>query len=108
MTHPQPPVAPKQPHEATFHGETLIDEYFWLRERENPAVLAYLEAENEYASSVLAHTKTLQEQLYAELRGRIKEDDDSVPVRRDDYYYYTRVVEGQQYPIYCRKHGSLE
>jgi oligopeptidase B len=108
MTNPQPPVAARQPHETTFHGETVVDDYFWLRERENPAVLAYLEAENEYASAVMGHTKAMQEQLYAELRGRIKEDDDSVPVRQDDYYYYTRVVEGQQYPIYCRKHGSLE
>ncbi|MBA3469111.1 MAG: S9 family peptidase, partial [Herpetosiphonaceae bacterium] len=108
MTNPQPPAAPKQPHITTHHGETLADDYFWLRERENPAVLEYLEAENTYMSAVLEHTRDLQGRLYAELRGRIKEDDDTVPVRRDDYFYYTRVAEGQQYPIYCRKHGSLE
>ncbi len=108
MTNPQPPAAPKQPHATTHHGAIVVDDYFWLRERENPAVLEYLEAENAYTSAVMAHTSAQQEQLYTEMRGRIKEDDDSVPVKRDDYFYYTRVVEGQQYPIYCRRHGSLE
>lgn len=107
MTH-TPPTAPKQAREWTFHGETLTDEYFWLRERDNPAVLAYLEAENEYALQTMAHSIAVQEQLYKEMRGRIKEDDDSVSVKRDAYFYYTRMVAGGQYPIYCRKHGSLD
>ncbi len=108
MTTPTPPRAATKRHESTVHGRTLVDDYFWLRERDNPEVLSYLEAENAYAAEVMADTAELQQQLYRELRGRIKEDDDSVPVRRDDYFYYTRTVEGGQYPLYCRKHGSLD
>ena len=107
MTNIVPPMAEQQRHETTIHGETLVDDYFWLRERENPAVLAYLAAENDYAAHVMADTFDLQAQLYGEMRGRIKEDDDSVPVQRDDYFYYSRMIEGGQYPLYCRKHGDL-
>ncbi|HYF64978.1 MAG TPA: S9 family peptidase [Herpetosiphonaceae bacterium] len=108
MTTPTPPLAAKQRRETSVHGQTLVDDYFWLRERENPEVLAYIEAENQYAAAVMADTAGLQDQLYAEMRSRIKEDDDSVPVKRGDYFYYTRMVEGGQYPLYCRKHGGLD
>ena len=107
MTNIEPPMAAQQRHETTIHDETLVDDYFWLRERKNPAVLEYLTAENDYAAQIMADTVELQAQLYAEMRGRIKEDDDSVPIQRDDYFYYSRMIEGGQYPIYCRKHGIL-
>ncbi len=100
------PVARQVPHETTLHGETRVDPYFWLRERSDPEVLAYLEAENAHTEQVMAHTKDLREQLYAEMRGRIKETDTTVPVKRDDYNYYRRTEEGKQYPIYYRRHGS--
>ena len=102
------PVARQVPHETMFHGETRLDPYFWLRERSDPAVLAYLEAENTHTEQVMAHTKDLREKLYAEMRGRIKETDTTVPVKRDDYYYYRRTEEGKQYPIYYRRHGSVD
>jgi oligopeptidase B len=88
------------------HGELRVDDYFWLRDRTNPAVVAYLEAENRYAASAMRHTEVLQEQLYLEMRGRIKETDLSVPERVDEYYYYSRTEEGGQYPILCRRHGE--
>ena len=103
-----PPVARQVPRETTLHGETLADPYHWLRDRSDPEVLAYLEAENAHAEQVLAHTKHLREQLYAEMRGRIKETDVTVPVKRDDYYYYRRTEEGKQYPIFYRRRGSLD
>ncbi|HYL36711.1 MAG TPA: S9 family peptidase [Bryobacteraceae bacterium] len=103
-----PPVAKIVPKEITIHGDTRVDGYAWLRERENPEVAAYLEAENEYTAQVMANTQQLQEALYKEILGRIKETDLSVPVQRDDYFYYTRTEEGKAYGIYCRKHGSVE
>lgn len=105
---PQPPVAQRIPRTVTMHGDTRDDPYYWLRDRANPEVIAYLNAENAYLEQSLQHTQPLQQQLYAEMRGRIKEIDASVPVQRDDYYYYTRMEQGQQYPIHCRKHGSLD
>jgi oligopeptidase B len=84
------------------HGDTRVDEYFWLRRREDPDTLAYLQAENRYTQAVMRHTEELQEQLYQELRGRIKETDLSVPERIDDWLYYARTEAGGQYPIYCR------
>ena len=107
-THPTPPVAAKQPKRIEAHGDVRIDDYFWLRERDNPTVRTYLDAENAYLDSLMAHTKPLQETLYQEMRGRIQEDDASVPERIGDYYYYRREEEGKQYPIYCRKAGSLD
>lgn len=92
----------------TLHGHTRIDNYYWLNERENPEVLAYLEAENQYADACLKHTEPLQEQLFKEITGRIKQDDNSVPIKIRDYYHYTRFEEGKEYPIYCRKKHSLE
>lgn len=101
-----PPVAPRHPTVVTRHGETFTDDYAWLRDKSDPAVAAYLESENRYAEAVLAPTKELQERLYAEMLGRIKETDLSVPYRKDGWWYYTRTEEGKQYPIHCRRHGS--
>jgi len=103
-----PPLAAKRPIRIEQHGDVRIDDYFWLRERENPEVLDYLKAENTYTEAMMAHSKTLREQLYREMRGRIQEDDASVPEQIDDYFYYHRNEEGKQYPIFCRKQGSLE
>ena len=105
---PLPPVARIVPKEITIHGDARIDNYFWLRDRSNPDVISYLEAENRYTEALMASTKPLQEDLYNEILGRIQETDLSVPVRRDDYFYYTRTEEGKAYPIYARKHGSVE
>lgn len=104
----QPPVAKAIPHELSMHGDTRIDPYYWLNERENPEVIAYLEAENAYAEASLAHTKGLQEQLFKEMKGRIKEDDMNVPYFENGYWYYSRFAKGQDYPIYCRKKGSQD
>ncbi len=103
-----PPVAKTDSKVDTVHGEARVDNYFWLREKSNPEVIAYLEAENKYTEAMMQHTEDFQEQLYQELLGRIKETDLSVPEKIDDYYYYTRTEEGKQYPIYCRKQGNLE
>lgn len=103
-----PPKAAIRPHEMTMHGHTRIDNYYWLKERENPEVLAYLDAENQYAEACLKHTKPLQEQLFDEMTGRIKQDDNSVPIKIRDYYHYTRYEEGKEYPLFCRKKHSLE
>ena len=103
-----PPVAERRIKIDTLHGEIRRDDYFWLRVKTDPAVKQYLEAENAYAEAMLAPLKGLREQLYAEMLGRIKQTDLSVPYRRGDYFYYTRTVEGQQYPIYARKRGSLD
>ncbi|WP_040480858.1 S9 family peptidase [Mariniradius saccharolyticus] len=103
------PVAAVKPFEITAkHGHVRVDNYYWLNDRENPEVIAYLEAENKYMDTMMAHTKGFQESLFLEMRARIKEDDSSVPFKLDDYYYYTRYVEGGEYPIYARKKGSLE
>ncbi|MCQ2319761.1 MAG: S9 family peptidase [Bacteroidales bacterium] len=103
-----PPKAKKTPHAMTIHGHTRIDNYYWLNERENPEVIAYLEAENKYAEENLKHTEPLQKQLFDEITGRIKQDDNSVPVKIRDYYHYTRYEEGKEYPIFCRKKHSLD
>ena len=105
---PSFPIAPKQPKEITQHGQTRIDNYFWLRYKENPEVLKYLHAEQDYLEEVTQHTKPLQETLFQEMKGRIKEDDASAPEKDGDYFYYTRYEPGKQYPLYCRKKGSVE
>ena len=102
-----PPVAERRVRVDTLHGEVRRDEYFWLRVKSDPAVRTYLEAENAYAEKVLAPLTPLREQLYNEMLSRIKQTDLSVPYRLGDYFYYTRTVEGQQYPIFARKRGSL-
>ena len=83
----------------TVHGDTRIDNYFWLRDRKDPDTIAYLEAENAYTKEKLRHTEALQATLYAEMLGRIQQTDLSVPVKRDDYFYYTRTERGKQYAI---------
>lgn len=103
-----PPVAKAIPKIDTLHGDVRIDNYYWLRERDNPDVIAYLEAENEYTRAQMQHTEAFQERLYKEILSRIKGTDISVPEKLDDYYYYTRTEEGKQYSIYCRKQGSLD
>ena len=102
-----PPTAPERPHQITEVGHVRNDPFFWLRERDDPAVLKYLDAENAYADRVMRPTLHLQEALYNEIRGRIKEEDISVPVKIDDYYYYSRTETGKQYQVHCRKKGSL-
>ncbi len=104
----KPPVAKIIPKELTAHGDTRIDNYYWLNERDNPEVLAYLEAENAYKDAVMAHTRDLQDKLFNEIVGRIKQTDMSVPYKDQGYYHYTRYEEGYEYPIYCRKEGSLD
>ena len=102
------PVAAVVPKIDTLHGDVITDNYFWLRRRENPDVISYLQAENRYTDTVMAGTRDLQERLYQEMLGRIQQTDLSVPVKRGPWFYYSRTVEGKQYPIYARKRGSLE
>jgi oligopeptidase B len=103
------PIAKRIPHQFEQHGRTYTDYYQWLHKKDDPEVIAYLESENEYANTVLAHTKDLQEALYQEMFGRIAEDDQSAPERRGGYEYYTRVRAGEQYRLFCRREvGSTE
>ncbi len=102
------PVAEKVEKELTIHGHTRIDPYYWLRKREDPKVIAYLEAENAYTEAMMKGTKDFENQLYQEIVSRIKQDDQSVPYLDNGYYYYTRFEEGGEYPLICRKKGSLE
>ncbi|MDZ7614608.1 MAG: S9 family peptidase [Flavobacteriaceae bacterium] len=88
-------------------GHTRVDHYYWLNERENPKVIDYLNAENDYYFQKTAHTKDFQEKLFQELKGRIKEDDESVPYKKNGYFYITKYNTGQQYPVYKRKKGTL-
>jgi oligopeptidase B len=104
---PQAPVAKKVEKKTELHGEELIDSYFWLREKSNPEVVAYLEAENAYTNAVMKPTEDFQTALYKEMLARIKETDANVPYKYGDYFYYTRTEQGKQYPIYARKRGSL-
>ena len=105
---PTPPIAKKIPKIDMLHGDIRQDDYFWLREKDNPEVTAYLREENAYTAEMMQSTEALQEALYQEMLGRIKEDDSSVPYRRGGHFYYSRTEKGKQYPIYCRKAGSLE
>ena len=102
------PVAPAEPHFSTHHGDTRRDDYHWLRQKGSRAVTAYLEAENAYAHTVMAQTSTLREGLYREMLARIQETDREVPYADGGYFYYSRTEQGLQYPIYCRRKGSLE
>ncbi len=104
----QPPIARRQETLTTIHGHQLADDYAWLREKTNPEVIAFLEQENAYTSAVMKPTAELQSKLYAEMISHIKETDISVPFRNNGYFYYTRTEQGAQYPIYCRKRGSLD
>ncbi|MRG47087.1 prolyl oligopeptidase family serine peptidase [Chitinophaga sp. SYP-B3965] len=101
-----PPTVEKIKKELTTNGDTRIDNYYWLNERENPKVIAYLTAENKYLDTMLSPVKGFREKLYEEMKGRIKEKDESVPYFENGYLYYTRFEEGKEYPIHCRKKGS--
>jgi oligopeptidase B len=103
-----PPVVAKKPHTTKIHGDTLTDDYYWFREKSNPDVMAHLEAENAYTAAMMKGTVGLQDRLYQEMLGHIKQTDVNVPYRLGDYYYYSRTEEGKQYPIQCRKKGSLD
>lgn len=103
-----PPKAEKIAKKLEIHGDVRVDNYYWLNEKENPKVIDYLTAENNYFDQKTAHTKKFQEDLFQEMKGRIKEEDESVPYKKNDYYYITRFKKGQQYPIHSRKFLSLE
>ncbi len=99
---PEPPVARRVPTTRTHHGDTVVDDYEWLRDKESPATLAYLEAENAYTEARTAHLAGLREQIFTEIRSRTQETDLSVPYRIHDWWYYGRSLEGQEYGISCR------
>src|SRR4030095_9618673 len=99
---PQPPMAEKKAKTTNIHGDTLVDDYFWLREKANPSVIAQLPAEDAYAQSMMKHTTAFQEKLYNEMLSHIKQTDTNVPYRYGNYFYYSRTEEGKQYPIFCR------
>ena len=103
----RPPLAKKQPVKLSYHQQNYVDDYYWLREKDNEEVLDYLRRENDYTTAVMADTSALQAKLFEEMKARIQEDDQSVPVFENGYYYYTRTEEGKQYQIHCRKKGSL-
>lgn len=102
------PIAERIPKKMEIHGDVRIDDYYWLNQRENPKVIDYLKAENAYYDEVMAHTKQFQEDLFEEMKSRIKEDDESVPYKKNGYYYITKYELGKQYPVYTRKKGNLE
>ena len=103
-----PPVAPVHEHREVRHDSTVIDNYFWLREKSNPEVVKYLEAENAYTEAMTKEIRPFQDALYKEMLGRIKQTDLSVPTRRSGYLYYSRTEEGKQYPIQCRRKGNMQ
>jgi oligopeptidase B len=104
----RPPMTEKKTKTTKIHNDTMVDDYFWLREKSNPEVIAHLEAENAYAEAAMKPTAALQDKLYKEMVGHIKETDRSVPYQWGGYFYYTRTEEGKQYPINCRKKGSVD
>jgi oligopeptidase B len=108
VTAAAPPIAKKVEHREIRHGATVVDNYFWLRDKSNPDVIRYLEAENAYTAEMTKDIKPFEEALYKEMLGRIKQTDLSVPYRRGSYFYYSRTEEGKQYPIQCRRKGSME
>ena len=105
---PQPPVAKKVHAEKAINGSVLVDDYGWLRERNSPEVHQYLEAENSYAEAATASEKPLADKLYQETLAHIKQTDETVPYHKNGYWYYRRTIEGKQYPVLCRKKGSLD
>ena len=104
----KPPVAKKQPKSVTMFGDTRTDDYGWIRDKNNPDAIAYLQAENDYTEAVMQPTQGLQKRLYDEMLSHIKQTDANVPYRKGDYVYYTRTEEGKQYPIFGRKHGTVD
>jgi oligopeptidase B len=105
---PKPPAAKKEPHKLELHGDVRVDDFFWLKDKKNPEVIKYLEAENAYTGAMTKGTEKLRDALYKEMLGRIKQTDRQVPARERGYWYYSRTEAGKQYPIFCRKRGSLE
>ncbi len=105
---PVPPVAKKVPKVMTKFSDRRVDDYFWMREKDNPEVLAHLKAENAYTQAVMKPLEAFREKLYREMLARIQETDESVPYRKRGWWYYTREVQGLQYPIYCRRKGSMD
>ncbi|WP_073168186.1 S9 family peptidase [Tangfeifania diversioriginum] len=103
-----PPVAEKNPKELTTHGHTRVDNYYWMNQREDPKVIAHLEAENAYKEAVMKHTETLQDELFDEIKSKIKQEDESVPYEKNGYFYYTRTVPETEYYLVCRKKGALD
>ncbi len=103
-----PPIAKKIEKSLEIHGDVRIDDYYWLNQREDPEVIDYLNGENQYYNARTQHTKKFQDELFLELKSRIKEDDESVPYKKNGYYYITRFEKGKQYPIYSRKKETLE
>ncbi len=103
-----PPRAARRPTVIRRHDDEFVDDFFWLRQKENPEVRAYLEAESAYADAVMKPTEALQEKLYGEILSRIEQTDVSVPTRAGEYFYYSRTEEGKQYPIHCRRRGSVD
>jgi oligopeptidase B len=104
---PTPPVAPTKPYSFDFHGQKIDDPYHWLKEKTNPEVIRYIESENAYREGLTTPLKPFQDKLYREMLSHIKQTDLGVPVRDNGFWYYSRTEEGKQYPIYCRKRGSL-
>jgi len=104
----QPPVTEKKPKITEINGDRLVDNYFWLREKSNPAVISHLEAENAYTAAVMKPTEAFQAKLYNEILSHIKQTDVNVPYRWGDYFYFSRTKEGLNYPIFCRKHQTLD
>src|SRR5689334_19447825 len=113
------PVAEKVPHEFKENGGSRVDNYYWMKlsdeqknseqkDEQTQKVLAYLTAENDYLKTTLAHTDSLSAKIYREIIGRIKQTDESVPYRKNGYWYYQRYEQGKEYPIFCRKKGTLE
>ncbi|HCC86617.1 MAG TPA: oligopeptidase B [Porphyromonadaceae bacterium] len=105
---PAPPVAEVLPYTFVNFGQQRIDNYYWLKDKNNPKVIEYLQAENAYTDTVMSATQALQQKIYDEILGRIKEDDESYPSFKDGYFYYSRTEKGKQYPAYCRRKGSME
>ena len=108
LSAPIPPVAERVPHPVTMHGDTRPDDYYWMKDKQDPRVLRYLEAENAYTDSMTAGSKPLQDALYAEMLSRIQQTDLTVPYRKGAFLYYTRTEEGKQYPYYCRRKGDMQ
>ncbi len=105
---PVPPDARQIPETLEAHGHTRVDNYYWLNQRDNPEVIEYLEAENGYTDAVMASTASLQEDLFDEIKGRIRQTDVSVPVKEGDFFNYYRTEEGADYPVYARRRGSMD
>ena len=103
-----PPKAKIVPKKLVAHNDVRIDNYYWLNDREDQEVLDYLHAENNYTKSILKHTEAFQKDLFEEMKGRIKEDDQSVPYKLNGYWYITRFEKGKDYPIYARKKEFIE